>query len=114
MAAAATVGVVATQGTGRAESQIEKGGQGTPVAHADPLTLFLCGDVMTGRGLDQILPHPSPPQLFEPYVTSALDYVRLAERINGPIRRPVDFDYVWGDALAELREHRSATLQGRC
>ena len=21
------------------------------------LTLFLCGDVMTGRGVDQILPH---------------------------------------------------------
>jgi len=23
------------------------------------LTLFLCGDVMTGRGIDQVLPHPS-------------------------------------------------------
>ena len=23
------------------------------------LTLFLCGDVMTGRGIDQVLPHPA-------------------------------------------------------
>jgi len=61
---------------------------------------------MTGRGLDQIMPHPSSPQLFEPYVTSALEYVRLAEQINGRIRRPVEFDYVWGDALTELNARR--------
>jgi len=65
-------------------------------------TLFLCGDVMTGRGIDQILPHPSRPQLFEPYVRSAKEYVELAERANGPITRPVDLAYVWGDALEEL------------
>ena len=34
------------------------------------ITLFLCGDVMTGRGIDQILPHPSNPKLYEPYVRS--------------------------------------------
>lgn len=33
---------------------------------ANTVTLFLCGDVMTGRGIDQILPHPSAPQLYEP------------------------------------------------
>jgi poly-gamma-glutamate capsule biosynthesis protein CapA/YwtB (metallophosphatase superfamily) len=65
------------------------------------ITLFLCGDVMTGRGIDQILPHPSDPVLHEPYVTSAVDYVRLAEKVNGPIPRPVDFPYIWGDAMAE-------------
>ncbi len=27
------------------------------------LTLFLCGDVMTGRGVDQILPRPSAPEI---------------------------------------------------
>ncbi len=69
---------------------------------APAATLFLCGDVMTGRGIDQILPHPSRPHLFESYMRSALGYVRLAERLSGPIRRPVDFAYVWGDALAEL------------
>jgi poly-gamma-glutamate synthesis protein (capsule biosynthesis protein) len=66
--------------------------------------LFLCGDVMTGRGIDQILPHPSAPGLFESWVRSAVDYVRLAERVSGPIDRPRDFDYPWGDALAVLRE----------
>ena len=66
------------------------------------LTLFLCGDVMTGRGIDQVLPHPNPPHLMEPCVTSALQYVELAEQANGPIRKPVDFPYIWGEALAEL------------
>jgi poly-gamma-glutamate capsule biosynthesis protein CapA/YwtB (metallophosphatase superfamily) len=70
------------------------------------ITLFLCGDVMTGRGIDQILPHHSPPHLYEPYVTSALDYVALAERVNGPISRHVDFGYIWGDVLAGFERHR--------
>ncbi|HVY91106.1 MAG TPA: CapA family protein, partial [Bryobacteraceae bacterium] len=68
----------------------------------DIVTLFLCGDVMTGRGIDQILPHPSPPGLFESYVISALEYVDLAERASGPIPRRADFNYIWGEALAEL------------
>jgi poly-gamma-glutamate synthesis protein (capsule biosynthesis protein) len=66
------------------------------------LTLFVCGDVMTGRGVDQILPHPGPPELFETYIESALAYVELAANVSGPIARPVPFDYVWGDALGEL------------
>lgn len=72
-----------------------------PAAGARGMTLFLCGDVMTGRGIDQILPHPGDPVLHEGYTTSALDYVALAERANGPIPRPAEFAYVWGDALAE-------------
>lgn len=66
------------------------------------LTLFLCGDVMTGRGIDQVLPHPAPPQLYEPLVTSALAYVELAEEANDPIPRPVAFAAVWGVALDAL------------
>jgi poly-gamma-glutamate synthesis protein (capsule biosynthesis protein) len=66
------------------------------------ITIFLCGDVMTGRGIDQILPHPSKPILYEPYVDSALDYVAMAEKTNGSIPRPANFSYMWGDALAEL------------
>jgi poly-gamma-glutamate synthesis protein (capsule biosynthesis protein) len=66
------------------------------------VTLFVCGDVMTGRGIDQILPHPGKPHLYEPYMRSALDYVGIAERATGPIKRPVDFEYIWGDALVEL------------
>jgi len=57
---------------------------------------------MTGRGIDQVLPHPGDPRLYEPYVTSATEYVSLAETANGPIPRPVAFSYVWGEALAEL------------
>src|SRR6516164_7910981 len=73
---------------------------------ADSIRLFLCGDVMTGRGIDQILPHPNAPALHEPSMLSARDYVRLAEAKNGPIARPVEFAYIWGDALAELeRRH---------
>ncbi len=64
--------------------------------------LFLCGDVMLGRGVDQILPYPSEPQLREPSVRDARDYVALAIEKNGPLAGPVDFRYVWGDALDEL------------
>jgi len=71
------------------------------------VTLFLCGDVMTGRGIDPLLPHPSRPEIHEAYVASALEYVDLAERAHGRVPRPVAFDYVWGDALAELRGRAS-------
>ncbi|HVY29646.1 MAG TPA: CapA family protein [Polyangiaceae bacterium] len=66
------------------------------------VTLFLSGDVMTGRGVDQILPHPSNPRIFESALHDARDYVRLAERQCGPIPRGVNFTYPWGDALVEL------------
>ena len=39
---------------------------------SNPITIFMCGDVMTGRGIDQVLP------------------------------QPVDFSYIWGDALEEF------------
>jgi poly-gamma-glutamate capsule biosynthesis protein CapA/YwtB (metallophosphatase superfamily) len=68
-----------------------------------PLCIFLCGDVMTGRGIDQVLPHPGNPAPHESYVRDSRDYVKLAENVNGPIPRPVPLDYIWGDALAELR-----------
>jgi poly-gamma-glutamate synthesis protein (capsule biosynthesis protein) len=57
---------------------------------------------MTGRGIDQVFPHPCPPRLYEPYVRDARDYIALAEEVNGPIPRKVGPDYIWGDALAEL------------
>jgi len=95
---------------GRAHA--DNGETGSMTDHSDtrgqhaisPLTLFLCGDVMTGRGIDQVLPYPSEPSLYEPYIRSAVDYVRIAERANGRIPRPVSFDYVWGDALQALDE----------
>ena len=66
------------------------------------VTLFLCGDVMTGRGIDQILPHPGDPRIREPHVKSATRYVRLAEAANGSIPAPAPFPYIWGDALGAL------------
>src|SRR5215475_12613217 len=64
--------------------------------------MFLCGDVMTGRGVDQILPHPGDPELRESYIREAMGYVALAEAASGPIPRPVGPDWPWGDALAVL------------
>jgi poly-gamma-glutamate synthesis protein (capsule biosynthesis protein) len=66
-----------------------------------PITLFLAGDVMTGRGVDQILARPSAADLHEPFVTDAREYVRLAEEVSGPVPRGVAPDYIWGDAIAE-------------
>ncbi len=63
------------------------------------ITIFLCGDVMTGRGIDQIFLHPSDPRVFEPYVSDARRYVELAEEMNGPIPRSVGSSYIWGEAL---------------
>jgi poly-gamma-glutamate capsule biosynthesis protein CapA/YwtB (metallophosphatase superfamily) len=68
------------------------------------VTVFMCGDVMTGRGIDQILPHGGDPRLHEPAAVDARSYVTLAERANGPIPRPVDFEWPWGDTLAVLDE----------
>lgn len=70
---------------------------------ASTVPLFLCGDVMLGRGIDQILSHPGDPRLHEPYVSSARAYVELAEAAHGAIPRAVDDTYVWGDALDTLR-----------
>jgi poly-gamma-glutamate synthesis protein (capsule biosynthesis protein) len=65
------------------------------------IRLFLCGDVMIGRGIDQVLAHPCDPALHEGYAHSAMDYVSLAEAANGPIPRHADPWYVWGVALDE-------------
>ncbi len=74
------------------------------------VTLALMGDVMTGRGIDQILPRPCDPVLHEPYITSAAAYVELAEERADPIPRGVAFDYVWGDVPDELDRRRPHLL----
>jgi poly-gamma-glutamate synthesis protein (capsule biosynthesis protein) len=68
------------------------------------VTLFACGDVMLGRGVDQVLPHRGGPELREGSAGDARAYVRLAERANGPIPQPASFSWPWGDALAVLDE----------
>jgi poly-gamma-glutamate synthesis protein (capsule biosynthesis protein) len=73
------------------------------LAHGDNvIKMFMSGDIMTGRGIDQVLPHRGDPLIREPYMKSARGYVELAEKANGPIQKPVSFSYIWGDALEEL------------
>ena len=57
---------------------------------------------MTGRGIDQLLPHSAPRQLYERSTRDAQHYVALAERANGPLPSLVPFAYPWGAALDEL------------
>ena len=77
-------------------------GTGIILSSGGEVLMFLCGDVMLGRGVDQILPHPGDPTLHEAFVQDARTYVELAEAVNGPIPRPVDFSWPWGDALQVL------------
>ena len=85
------------------------GARGVPqggVMAAGLTTLFLCGDVMPGRGVDQILPCSGQPELREDWISDARAYVRLAERASGPIPRPASFSWPWGDALRVLGDMR--------
>jgi poly-gamma-glutamate synthesis protein (capsule biosynthesis protein) len=70
------------------------------------VTLFMTGDVMTGRGIDQVLPYPADPVIYEGYMKSAKGYVQIAEEANGPIPQPISFSYIWGDALEELERRK--------
>ncbi|WNM32897.1 CapA family protein [Streptomyces sp. Li-HN-5-11] len=66
------------------------------------VTLFVCGDVMLGRGVDQVLPHPGDPALRESWIRDARAYVELAEAARGPIPAPVPPAWPWGEALRTL------------
>ena len=61
-----------------------------------PLDFSLCGDVMTGRGVDQILPHRADPAVAAAVVDDARIYVSLAEQINGEVPMPAEFAWPWG------------------
>ncbi|MFP3943483.1 MAG: CapA family protein [Alphaproteobacteria bacterium] len=121
MALAAGAACGTLSGAGGAAPK-ERSARVTPQEGA--VTLFLCGDVMTGRGIDQILPHPADPHICEPWVKSALTYVELAQEVSGDIPRPVGFPYIWGDALGELARaapdariinlETSVTARGEC
>ena len=102
LSAAASLGLLGGPGSAFPIDAAGSDSSGRNPPASEALTLFLCGDVMTGRGIDQALPHPSDPRIHEPYVQSARGYVELAQRASGRIPSPVAFSYVWGDALAEL------------
>lgn len=78
------------------------GKSGSTTSSGSRVTLFLAGDVMLGRGIDQILPRSNDPRLHEPVVQRATRYVTLAEAAHGSIPHPVGHSYVWGRALEEL------------
>lgn len=72
------------------------------------LRVCFAGDVMTGRGIDQIQANPGDPTLYETWAKSANRYVEIAERAHGPIPRGVEPEYVWGEALSVLDESEVA------
>ncbi len=78
-------------------SQVVK--KGVNISKDKTVNLFLAGDVMTGRGIDQALSHSVNPILYESYVKDARGYLQLAERKNGNIDTPVSYNYIWGDAI---------------
>ena len=59
--------------------------------------LFVGGDAMLGRGVDQLLPHPGSAELREEFVPDAHHYPRAAGA-----RPQQGFAWPWGDALSEL------------
>ncbi len=69
---------------------------------SEPISIFMSGDVMTGRGIDQILPYPSNPTIYESYMKKSTGYVDLAAKASGAIQKPVSYSYVWGDAIQEM------------
>jgi poly-gamma-glutamate synthesis protein (capsule biosynthesis protein) len=78
---------------------------GGSMASGATVTLFLCGDVMTGRGVDQILRSPVDPAIREPVVQSALDYVALAERAGDLVVVSIHWGGNWGYEVS--REERA-------
>ncbi len=66
--------------------------------------IALAGDVMIGRGIDQIMRRPVSPELYESWARSALRYVELAEARSGSLPRGVDPSYVWGETPTQLAD----------
>lgn len=71
---------------------------------------MLAGDVMLGRGVDQIQRKSVDPVIYEEFMRSARGYVTLAEQKSGSIPRKVAPDYVWGDALQLIRKTPTARI----
>ena len=91
-------------------SPIDKALSENPSSENDHLSLFLSGDVMTGRGIDQCLPASVEPTLFEWYVKNAGQYVKLTEQHSGPLPETLSYEDIWGDALTIL--HRTSPDAG--
>ncbi|MGD9021164.1 MAG: CapA family protein, partial [Lysobacterales bacterium] len=90
----------------RADTEMVKA-RAVPVSASGPgdkdMKLLLCGDVMLGRGIDQVLPRPGDPKLQEHWrkVYDAREFIRRAQMKHGQIDKDRDAAYVWGDFLEE-------------
>lgn len=63
------------------------------------LLLFLAGDVMLGRGIDQILKYKNNPMIYESFVKDARYYIPNTMKKFSEQGKYVDQFYVWGDLL---------------
>ena len=68
------------------------------------LKLLLGGDLMLGRGIDQLMPQHCDPALHEAVVRDARHYAQLAERLHGPIHTPFQPATPWGQSLAWMEQ----------
>lgn len=68
------------------------------IAKKTHFRVLMTGDVMLGRGIDQILSTPSKPGIYESYIKDSRDYLQLAIKKNGSIPLKVADDYIWGYA----------------
>ena len=66
------------------------------------LRLFLGGDVMTGRGIDQLFALHNPDDFGKPDYVSGQQYLSWSSLLHGPEVLPVRHDYIWGTALSIL------------
>lgn len=66
------------------------------------MRLFLAGDVMLGRTLDALMPHPSDPQPLEGSAASPEAHLRRIESAYGHGIWPIAPDDVWSKLLVEL------------
>ncbi len=72
--------------------------------------LMLCGDLMCGRGVDQLFSTSCDPTLHERHVNDARTYVSMAEQEHGSVPTPVSHRYPWGDA-AKVIQNRGPDLR---
>lgn len=66
--------------------------------------LFLGGDVMTGRAIDQLFAVHNPDDFGKPGHWPARRYEAWSEGLHGPAARPQPPAYIWGDALDYLAQ----------
>lgn len=62
-------------------------------------SLLLCGDVMTGRGIDQIFKYKNDFTLYEFFVKDARYYIPKEMKKYIEENKFVPYNYIWGDLL---------------